>query len=134
MPDGSFEFIPGCAWIDKSRFHDSVQRIDEIKVLNATPEQQAVLNAIIPAIRRMKTQVDTWIDAALDRAHHAVATEKGDQEIVNDFTQNMRLVILTIKKQVENLLDWATEIVQSLARESAESQIIAPSAKNNARS
>jgi hypothetical protein len=110
------------------------QEIDDIHVINATPEQQAVLDAIVPVFRLMQAQMTSVIEAACDHAHRAevIATGKVDKDFVNDFFQKIRLRMIEIHKQVdglkqqlpervtrEELKDYATEIFQSVSRETS---------------
>jgi hypothetical protein len=114
--------------------HRVPQPIPDIRVLNANPEQQAVIDAIVPAIGAMQAQMTVQIEAALDRAHQAeeAAAQKVDKDFVNDFFRKMRMLMVELKQQVEGvkqqvpdrvthdeLKDFATELYSALSKDTS---------------
>jgi hypothetical protein len=112
--------------------HEVPQLIRHIRIMNANPEQQVVLDALVPAIGTMQTQMAVRIDAALAKAREAeeAALQKVDKVFFNDFFRNIRMNIIeltqqldSIKQQVpdrvtrDELKDFATELYTTLSKE-----------------
>jgi hypothetical protein len=114
--------------------HFVPQVIHEMQVRNAGPEQQAILDAILPQIGIMQVQMESKCDATIEKVHQMeqALEQKVDKEFINDFFRKIRLMIVDMKHQMENikqqvpdrvtreeLKDVATELYSTLTKETS---------------
>ena len=81
------------------------QSIHEFNVTNAEPVKEVIETLVLPYIIEMRSEFQTKVDTALEKTRltEEMILSKVDKEFVNDFFRKMRMTLVELKNQIEEV-------------------------------
>ncbi|KAK8893658.1 hypothetical protein M9Y10_022085 [Tritrichomonas musculus] len=81
------------------------QSIHEFNVTNAEPVKEAIETMVLPYIIEMRSEFQKKVDTALEKSRltEEMILNKVDKEFVNDFFRKMRMTLVELKNQIDEV-------------------------------